>query len=81
MKGLPDALFVIDGVRDHVAVLEAKKLSIPVFGICDSNANPHEYTACVPANDDAVRSIAIILKTVRDSLLSAKADEKEPVAA
>jgi small subunit ribosomal protein S2 len=72
MKGLPDALFVIDGVRDHVAVLEAKKLGIPVFGICDSNANPLEYTALVPANDDAVRSIALILKTIRDAILSAK---------
>jgi small subunit ribosomal protein S2 len=80
MKGLPDALFVIDGVRDHVAVLEAKKLGIPVFGICDSNANPHEYTALIPGNDDAVRSIALILKTVRDAVLSAKAEGEKTAA-
>ncbi len=84
MKGLPDAVFIVDGVRDHVAVLEAKKLGIPVYGICDSNANPHEFTLCIPGNDDAVRSIALFLKTVRDALLTAKpaeTEEKEAVAA
>lgn len=82
MSGLPDALFVVDGVRDHVAVLEAKKLGIPVFGICDSNADPDEYTACVPANDDAVKSIDIILHTVLLELSSAKREVKaEPKAA
>jgi small subunit ribosomal protein S2 len=64
MKGLPDAVFIVDAVRDHVAVLEAKKLGIPVYGICDSNANPDEFTACIPANDDAVRSIRILLDTI-----------------
>jgi small subunit ribosomal protein S2 len=72
MTGLPDALFVVDAVRDHVAVLEAKKLGIPVFGICDSNADPDEFTACVPANDDAVKSIDIILHTVLLELASSK---------
>jgi len=75
MSGLPDALFVVDGVRDHVAVLEAKKLSIPVYGICDSNSDPDEYTACIPANDDAVRSIKIILDTVTSSLSDLKKKE------
>lgn len=86
MSGLPDALFVVDGVRDHVAVLEAKKLSIPVFGICDSNADPDEYTACIPANDDAVRSIQILLDTIADEMASVRgrkevAKEQEKVAA
>ncbi len=79
MSGLPDALFVIDGVRDHVAVLEAKKLHIPVFGICDSNADPDEFTACVPGNDDAVRSIKIILDTVSDSLNNLKPQKETKV--
>jgi small subunit ribosomal protein S2 len=83
MNGLPDALFVVDGVRDHVAVLEAKKLGIPVYGICDSNANPDEFTACIPANDDAVRSIQLLLDTVADELASVRskkevAKEKAP---
>lgn len=68
MSGLPDALFVVDAVRDHVAVLEAKKLNIPVYGICDSNADPDEFTACIPANDDAVRSLQILLDAILDEL-------------
>lgn len=73
MHGLPNALFVVDAVRDHVAVLEAKKLGIPVYGICDSNADPDEFTVCIPANDDALKSITIILATVKDVLLHASA--------
>lgn len=76
MKGLPDALFVVDAVRDHVAVLEAKKLSIPVYGICDSNADPDEFTACIPCNDDAVRSIKIVLDTVTSALSDLKSSKK-----
>lgn len=74
MKGLPDALFVVDAVHNHVAVLEAKKLHIPVYGICDSNANPDEFTTFIPANDDAIKSITLILTTVRDTLVAAKED-------
>lgn len=77
MRGLPDALFVVDAVRDHVAVLEAKKLGIPVFGICDSNANPDEFTACVPANDDAVRSIRILLDTITAELSNVRSKKAE----
>lgn len=67
MNDLPDALFVIDAVRDHVAVLEARKLKIPVFGICDSNADPEEFTVPIPANDDAVKSIGMILGTIQEA--------------
>lgn len=76
MKGLPDALFIVDAVRDHVAVLEAKKLGIPVYGICDSNADPDNFKVFIPCNDDAVKSIELILQTVETELLGAK-DEKE----
>lgn len=68
MSIVPDAVFVIDAVRDHVAVTEANKLGIPVFGICDSNADPTEFTDFIPANDDAVRSVEIILKTIEENL-------------
>lgn len=68
MTGLPQAMFVVDAVRDQVAVLEAKKLGIPVYGICDSNADPDLFKICVPANDDAVKSIAIILSTLGNEL-------------
>ncbi len=79
MKGLPDALFVVDAVRDHVAVLEARKLSIPVYGMCDSNADPDNFKVFIPCNDDALKSIDLILSTVEAELSGAK-DEKEPAA-
>lgn len=68
MTGVPQAMFVIDAVLDNVAVREARKLNIPVFGICDSNADPDDFAAFVPANDDAVKSIALILHTVNVEL-------------
>jgi small subunit ribosomal protein S2 len=79
MTGLPQAMFVVDAVRDHVAVLECKKLGIPVFGICDSNADPDEFSSFTPANDDAVKSIEIVLRTVLQSLQEGKSkkDAKE----
>lgn len=68
MSRPPDALFIVDAVRDDVAVAEARTLGIPVFGICDSNANPDLFTAFVPANDDAIKSISLILTTVAEEL-------------
>ena len=68
MTRAPDALFVIDANRDHVAIAEARKLNIPVYGICDSNCNPDDFTAFIPANDDAVKSITLILNTIKDEM-------------
>ncbi|MDD4627789.1 MAG: 30S ribosomal protein S2 [Candidatus Peribacteraceae bacterium] len=68
MNKIPDAVFVIDALRDRVAVLEANILKIPVYGICDSNVDPSLFKIFIPANDDAVKSIGKILLTVRDSL-------------
>ena len=75
MKGLPDAVFVVDAVHNHVTVLEAKKMHIPLYGICDSNANPDEFTTFIPANDDAMKSITLILNTVRNVLVEAKEEQ------
>ncbi|MBI5156286.1 30S ribosomal protein S2 [Candidatus Peregrinibacteria bacterium] len=79
MTGLPHAVFIVDAIRDHVAVLEAKKLGIPVFGICDSNADPDEFTVCIPANDDAVKSLTLIITTIKEALMNIKprADEEK----
>ncbi len=85
MSGLPDAIFVVDAIRDRVAVLEAAKLKIPIFGICDSNADPDLFSAFVPANDDAVKSLSLILSSVESELgdapRKAKNDVSAPVAA
>ena len=77
MKGLPDAVFVVDAVRDQLAVLEAEKLSIPVYGICDSNADPDNFKVFIPCNDDAVKSIDLILQTVEAELSGAKTEKEE----
>lgn len=61
MTGLPDAIFVVDAVRDVIAVREANTCKIPVYGICDSNADPDLFTVPTPANDDAVNSVKLIL--------------------
>jgi small subunit ribosomal protein S2 len=77
MKGLPDAVFVVDAVRDRVAVLEAKKLGIPVYGMCDSNADPDDFKVFIPCNDDAVKSITCILGTIESELSDSKAKNDE----
>lgn len=77
MKSLPDAVFIIDAVRDRVAVLEARKLGIPVFGICDSNGDPDDFKIYIPANDDAVKSIEMILGCIQSELGDAKKAESK----
>jgi small subunit ribosomal protein S2 len=76
MTGLPDAVFILDAIRDRVAVMEAAKLSIPIYGVCDSNADPDHFTAYVPANDDAVKSITLILNTIETELQDAAPKKK-----
>lgn len=72
MKKIPDAIFVIDPVAEHNAVAEAKKLRIPVFGIVDTNANPEVLDFPIPGNDDAIRSIRLIVSTMADAVCEAK---------
>ena len=79
MTRLPSALFVVDIVNESIAVKEAKKLNIPVFAIVDTNSDPREVDFPIPANDDATKSIEIIMQTVTDSVregLTARKAEK-----
>lgn len=66
---LPGAIFVVDTNKEHIAVAEAKRLGIPVFGMLDTNCNPDELDYGIPANDDAVASIEIIAKAIADALI------------
>ena len=61
---LPSALFVVDVMKEHIAVAEAKRLGIPVFAIVDTNSNPEDVDYVIPANDDASKSIEVILEAV-----------------
>ena len=72
MKKLPDAVIVVDPMEDHNAVLEAKKLGIPVFGLTDTNCNPAFVDYAIPSNDDAVKSIKLMISLLADAIVEAK---------
>ncbi len=65
---LPAALFVVDVMKEQIAVREANRLGIPVFAIVDTNSNPNNIDYVIPANDDASKSIEMILKAVTDAI-------------
>ncbi|MDZ4712280.1 MAG: 30S ribosomal protein S2 [bacterium] len=69
MSRLPGAIFVVDIKKEHIAINEAKKLNIPVYAIVDTNCDPDLVDYPVPANDDAVKSIEIILKAIADAAI------------
>lgn len=69
MKEPPAALFIVDLNKEHIAVAEAKKLSIPVIGIADTNCDPDRIDYPIPGNDDAIRSIKLFAELVADSYL------------
>ena len=67
MKGLPDAIFVIDVKYEKIAVLEAQKMGIPIIALVDTNSDPDGIDVIIPGNDDAIRSIRLITKVVADA--------------
>ncbi|GLQ92129.1 30S ribosomal protein S2 [Dyella acidisoli] len=73
MNRLPDALFVIDIGHENIAVLEAKKLGIPVIAVVDTNYNPELVDYPIPGNDDAIRAIQLYARAAADSILEGKA--------
>lgn len=79
MGGLPDALFVIDVQHEHIAVSEANKLGIPVFGIVDTNSDPSHVDYVVPGNDDAIRAIRLYVAAVADAITQGKASTSSEV--
>ncbi len=76
MEGLPKALYVIDAPREHIAIAEAKKLGIKVIAIADSNANPDLIDYLIPANDDALRSVAVITGVISEAAKSGRSSYK-----
>ncbi len=67
MKGLPDALFVVDVKYEKIAVLEAKKMGIPVIALIDTNSDPDGIDTIIPGNDDAIRSVRLVTKVISDA--------------
>ena len=87
MTALPGALFVVDIKVEHIAILEANRLGIPVVGIVDTNSDPDEVQYPVPGNDDAIRSIRLITSRMADVILEGRQQrafeppaEEKPVA-
>lgn len=80
MGGLPDAVFVVDVGHEKIAIREAKRLSIPVIGIVDTNHNPKGVDYPIPGNDDAMRAIEYYVKCIADTILSVKTAERDTLA-
>jgi small subunit ribosomal protein S2 len=77
MNKLPGALVIVDIKKEAIAVNEAKRLAIPIFAIVDTNCDPDVVDYLIPANDDAVKTIEVIVKTLADSILEGSLKAKE----
>lgn len=76
LKGLPDALFVIDPRKERIAVAEARKLGIPIVGIVDTNCDPDEIDYVIPGNDDAIRAVKLLTAKIADAVIEARQGEE-----
>ncbi|MBR0293618.1 MAG: 30S ribosomal protein S2 [Acidaminococcaceae bacterium] len=72
MKKLPAALFVVDPRKEHIAVLEARKLNIPIVATVDTNCDPDEVDYVIPANDDAIRAVHLLASKMADAVLEGR---------
>ena len=88
MTELPGAMFVVDPKKERIAILEARKLGIPVIGLVDTNCNPEDVDYVIPGNDDAIRAIKLIVEAMANAVIesrqgesmSAEAEESEEEA-
>ncbi len=76
METLPSAVFVVDTRKEHIAVLEAKKLGIPVIAIVDTNCDPDDADYIIPGNDDAIRAIKLIGGALANAVIEGKGGEQ-----
>jgi len=77
MEKFPDAVVIVDSAREHIAVHEARRLGIPIVALVDTNADPDKVDYPIAANDDAIRSIRIILQKLIDPVITATAELKK----
>ena len=77
MTRLPGALFVVDIRREHIAIREAQKLNIPIFAMVDTNCDPREVDYAIPSNDDASKSIDIVLSHVSSAIKEGLSERKK----
>ncbi len=72
MKELPDALFIVDPRKEHIAILEAHNLGIPIVAIVDTNCDPDEVDYVIPGNDDAIRAVKLIASKIADAVVEVR---------
>ncbi len=75
MNEIPGVLFVVDPKKEHIAVLEAHKLGIPVVGLVDTNCNPEEVDYAIPGNDDAIRAVKLIADVMANAVIEGRQGE------
>ncbi len=76
MNGLPSCIFVVDPRKEHIAVMEARRLNIPIVGIVDTNCDPEEVDYVIPGNDDAIRAVKLIAGKMADAFLEGRQGEQ-----
>ena len=74
MTSLPSAIFLVDTVKENIAIAEAKRMGIPVVAIVDTNSNPDDIDYPIPANDDAIRAVKLICHRIADAVIAGKAE-------
>ena len=72
MTKVPEALFIVDPRKEHNAILEARRLNIPVFGIVDTNCDPDDVDYVIPANDDAIRAVKLVAHVMTNAIIEAQ---------
>ena len=83
MNRLPAAIFIVDVKKEHIALAEAKNLNIPIFAMVDTNSSPEGIDFIIPSNDDATKSIDLVVSTLCDSIkegLGERKDAKDKIA-
>ena len=81
MKKLPSCMFVVDPRKEHIAVMEARSLGIPIVAIVDTNCDPDDVDYVIPGNDDAIRAVKLIASKIADAVLEGKQGEQMTDAA
>jgi small subunit ribosomal protein S2 len=80
MTEVPGAMFVVDPKKERIAILEARKLGIPVFGLVDTNCNPEDVDYVIPGNDDAIRAIKLIIEAMANAVIESKQGQANDVS-
>ena len=75
MKKLPGIMFVVDPKKERIAILEAKKLGIPIVGLIDTNCNPDDVDYVIPGNDDAIRAVKLVAEVIANAVVEANQGE------